>query len=238
MASMADVLGLLGPSSIPHEAAERLITDASDLWLLSAPADVLAGDLAQCHPPLRPDEARVTIRSTGPQPSMRITVVTHDRPGLLAGTAGVLAAHGLSVIEASVTTWSEPRMALHGVTVAGERFGDEAFRDQVIADTAAAARGQWRGDVPFKPEGRVTVVASPVPLEHSLVSVDAPDRLGLLWAITSWFAAQGVSVVAAQLSDEDGRAKDLFLVNGSPDPDGLAMHLAGRRRVAWWRRGR
>ena len=235
---MADVLGLLGSSSIPQEAAERLITDASDLWLLSAPAAVLAGDLAQCYPPLQQDEARVTIRPTAPESSMRITVVTRDRPGLLAGTAGVLAAHGLSVIEASVTTWSEQRMALHGVTVGSDRFGDDAFRDEIIAATAAAARGQWRGDVPFKPGGRVTVVASPVPLEHSLVSVDAPDRLGLLWAITSWLAGQDVSVVAAQLSDEDGRAKDLFLVSGSPDPDGLAMHLAGRRRPAWWRRGR
>jgi UTP:GlnB (protein PII) uridylyltransferase len=241
MASMADVLGVLGSSPIPPEAAARLVAEASELWLLSAPADVLAGDLAQCHPPLGPDEARVGMRPTGPEQSMRIAVVAHDRAGLLAGTAGVLAAHGLTVVAASVTTWSDQAMALHGLTLGGtDRLRDDAYRDQIVADLAAAARGEWRGDVPFKAQGPVAVVASPAPLDHSLVSVEAPDRLGLLWAITSWFAGHGVNVVAAQLSDEDGRAKDLFLVSGSPDPEGLAAHLAreGRGTGRWWRRRR
>jgi len=120
---VADVLGWLAPSAVPADAGERLIAGASELWLLSGPAAVLAGDLTQCHPRLEAGEIRVSVRAVDPEPCRRITVVCNDRPGLLAGTAAVLASHGLSVRSASVTTWPDEDMALHGLTVDGsDRF--------------------------------------------------------------------------------------------------------------------
>jgi hypothetical protein len=63
------------------------------------------------------------------------------------------------------------------------------------------------------------------------ITVEAPDPIGLLWAIAAWFQDNGV----------DGtRAFDTFLVQGDPDVDGLAACLAGRerRRFGPWGGGR
>jgi UTP:GlnB (protein PII) uridylyltransferase len=69
------------------------------------------------------------------------------------------------------------------------------------------------------------------------MTVEAPDRVGLLWAIASWFADHGLNVEAALLEQQGQRAVDRFLIDGSPDADGLATHLAGtRRRFPWVRK--
>jgi GDP-D-mannose dehydratase len=39
--------------------------------------------------------------------------------------------------------------------------------------------------VPWKPEGPVNVLASPVLTGQTLITVEAPDRVGLLWAAVS-----------------------------------------------------
>ena len=96
-----------------------------------------------------------------------------------------------------------------------------------------------------QPEGPVTVMSSPVVTGGYLVTVEAPDRIGLLWAIASWFFQGGLSVQAAFLDEREQRAVDTFLVDGAADVDRdrLANHLAAggasRRRRAhgsWWRR--
>ena len=230
-----DTVASLASSSLPPGVAEALLNDVSELWLLSAEAEVLAGDLAHCHPQLGPDEVRASVRPASG--AFRLTVVARDRPGLLAATAGALASRGLSVLAASVTTWPARDLALQGITFVGGP--GQTGHDEVIADVMGALADDRRPSIGFKPSGPVTVVASPAPLGHSLVTVEAPDRIGLLWAVTSWFAGHGDNVVAAQLSEVGGRAKDLFLVHGAPDADELAAFLAGlgprkgllRRRV-------
>jgi hypothetical protein len=81
------------------------------------------------------------------------------------------------------------------------------------------------------------VVSSPVLTGQSLITVEAPDRVGLLWAVASWFATQRLNVEAAHLDEQRQRAVDRFLIDGSPDVNGLATHLAGTgRRFPWVRR--
>lgn len=60
-----------------------------------------------------------------------------------------------------------------------------------------------------------------------VVTVTAPDQVGLLWAICRWFADNGVSIEAARVGVEHGRANDHFIVVGDPDTRSLAAHLAG-----------
>ena len=51
--------------------------------------------------------------------AVRLTVVAADRPGLLADTAGTVAADGLSIGQASAATWPTWRLAMHVLTVYG-----------------------------------------------------------------------------------------------------------------------
>jgi UTP:GlnB (protein PII) uridylyltransferase len=201
--------------------------------LLDESAEVVAADLALCHPPLAPSEVRVQLRPASDSYSRRVTVVAHDRPGLLAATAGALAERGLSVVSAGAATWEHLGVALQGVTVVDPERRPWAPADWALAvdDVREVASGSRQPAVAFQPAGPVKVVASPVLDGHALVTVEAPDRVGLLWAIASWFEAGGYNVLAAQLSDDGrGRANDAFLVDRAPDVDGLLARLAGGRR--------
>ena len=54
--------------------------------------------------------------STAQPDVWRLTVAAHDRPGLLAGLATVVAGQGLSISDASVWVLPERAIALHRVT--------------------------------------------------------------------------------------------------------------------------
>src|SRR5256885_2149761 len=60
-----------------------------------------------------------------------------------------------------------------------------------------------------------------------IVQVDAPDRVGLLWAVAAWFAANGVNVEAASAVRRGKRARGTFLVTGEVDSSALLGALSG-----------
>ena len=111
----AQIAELLTSTSVPGRRARALLRHASPLWLMSEPPAVLAADLALCHPRLKRREVRAVARPIDDSDAVRLTLVAHDRPGLLADSAAVLAGHGLSVVEGSAGTW--PGLALHAFTL-------------------------------------------------------------------------------------------------------------------------
>src|SRR5439155_21187572 len=117
------------PTSLPAELVDQLLEGAPATWLLGEPADVLATDLALCHPALAPQEIRATVSPTTLPAAWRLTVVTHDRVGLLAATAGALAFHGLSLTSASAASWPDLGLALQCVTAV-----DPDGRERLPAD--------------------------------------------------------------------------------------------------------
>src|SRR5712692_4766097 len=116
MATVAEVRTLLAASSVPSDLVDDLIDGSAGMWLLNEPAEILAADLAHCHPPPSGDEVRVACRALDDD-RWRVTVVGTDQPGLLARTAAVLARSRLSVRTAVVTTWPNRAIALQGLTV-------------------------------------------------------------------------------------------------------------------------
>jgi UTP:GlnB (protein PII) uridylyltransferase len=231
VATAAEITSLLVDHDVPPTVVEELIEGLPGTLLLDESAEVLAADLALCHPPLAPAEIRVQLRPAPDDHTRRVTVVAHDRPGLLAATAGALAERGLSVVSADAATWDQWSMALQGVTVVDPERRSWGPDEWALAadDVREVAGGQRRPAVSFQPSGPVKVVASPVLDGHALVTVEAPDRVGLLWAIASWFETGGYNVLAARLSDDGrGRATDAFLVDRAPDVDRLLARLTGR----------
>ncbi len=225
---------LMEGTSIPGDVVKRLIGGAAPLWLISESPQVLAGDLALCHPPLGPDEIRAVARPSSEPGSFRLTVVAHDRPGLLAETTAVLASEGLSVIGASATTWVDQGIALHSLTLdAPENYLPEEW-DLLGRRLRSIAAGEPALFL-FEPGGRAHVRTTPQAMGRSLLSVTAPDQLGLLWAICEWLAANGVSIEAARVSSENGMANDEFVVAGRFDPSGLQRRLTADDRPIWRR---
>jgi pimeloyl-ACP methyl ester carboxylesterase/predicted amino acid-binding ACT domain protein len=229
----AELRSLLRRTKISKPVASRLLAVASPLWLMSERPAVLAADLALCHPPLAEAEVRAVARPMDTPSTFRVTVIAADRPGLLADTAAALAAEDLTVVSASVATWTDPDIALHSLTVLSTSAGDPRW--DAVGERLRRLTSGSRPPSRFVPTGRMTVTAEPAGPGRSVVNVRGPDALGLLEAISRWFAENGVSIEAAEITTHDGTAVDRFLINGAFEPPALASHLS-RSAASPWRR--
>ena len=188
----------------------------------------VAADLALCHPPLRMGEVRAIARPLQ-SGQHKVSVVAPDRPGLLAGTAAALASQGLSVSCASGSAWPDLGFAVLRVVVDAADGGDIDW-DAVGADLRRRLAGPAPSDerVGFTPAAPVVVEAEDQGGGRTMVSVRAPDRPGLLWAIAAWFEDHDCNIEVARVDGDDGTATDTFVVVGPVDAEGLANRLSGR----------
>src|SRR5881409_8664 len=99
MASVDEVRGVLASSAVPADLVDELLDGGPALWLVGESPDVVAGDVALCHPILAPEEVRVSIGPAQIVGALRVSVLAHDRPGLLATSAGVLAGNAHSIVQ-------------------------------------------------------------------------------------------------------------------------------------------
>ena len=227
----AELRRLLRRTKIPTRVVCRLLGAASPLWLMSERPAVLAVDLVLCHPPLAATEVRAVARPMETPSTFRVTVVATDRPGLLADTAAALAEEHMTVVSASVATWTDPDVALHSLTVVSTTAGDPRW-DALGERLRLLATGS-RPPSRFTPTGRMTVTTVHSGPHRSVVKVTGPDGLGLLEAIGRWFAEHDVSIEAAEITTHDGTATDRFLVNGEFEPTALSSHLSRPPASPW-----
>jgi UTP:GlnB (protein PII) uridylyltransferase len=234
VASVEEVRRVVGHSSVPASLAEELLDRAPALWLHGESPDVIASDVTFCHPRLGPGEVRVGVSSTQVPGTVRVAVLARDRPGLLATTTGTLAASDLSVLQAAAITWAHRGWALQRVLVGDPHAGSTSGLEPELlrARLGAAVRGALSPAVSFAPAGPVHVNAEAAESGRTVVKVAAPDGLGLLWAISTWFEHHACNILVARASAAGEFAEDTFLVDGSPDPLALSRHLSGSRETA------
>lgn len=221
----------MASTSVPPALVEAFLTETNSLWLLGERDDAVAGEIVLCHPPLEIDEVRAVVKAMDGPRAWRMTVATSDRPGLLAATAGVLATKGLTITRAAVTVLAWHNLALQRVTflsltddaeMAWERLGDR-LREVLRSNRPVP--------VDWKPSGPVVVESHPQGSGRVLVQVEAVDAIGLLWAASRAINAQGVNIEAARLAEEDGTAKDVFIVTGAIDAAALTEALSDGVKV-------
>lgn len=217
------------PTTVPKAAVENLMADVSPLWALSAPPIVLAADLSLCYPELEAEEVRAVARPFG-DGMHRLTVVAHDRAGLLADTTAVLANEGLRVESAAAMTWAREDIALQSLVVQSEHDDLTPERWADLGDRLRELGRSIEMTTPFAAVGRARVTRTGGGLPTSVVRVAAPDQNGLLSATCRWFADQGISVEAAQVTTVDGHADDVFLISGDCDTDALERLLSKPRQ--------
>ena len=224
MATVTEVRELLAETALPEPLVDMLLSGASDVWLSGESPLAIASDLALLHPPLGANEVRALALPTA-SGGFRISVAVHDRRGLLAGTAAVCAGHGLSITSAAASTWPELGLALQRVDVTPE--GDAPNWDAVGAELRHVLSDGHTMEMVFKFGDPVEVTAVAADRDRTLVSVTAPDKLGLLAMIANWFAHAGCNIEVAHVRSEGGLARDIFLVEGRPDPEALRNSLRG-----------
>ena len=225
--NLTELRALLRRTGIPRAVTSQLLAAAAPLWTISEQPAVLAADLALCHPPLAAAEVRAVARPMDGD-AFRLTVVAHDRTGLLADSAAAVADAGLSVHSASAATWTEQDLALHALTVvpvSGVAPDWDAVGERLRSAIVERARPPR-----FTPRGRATVSLAGAGPGPSIVRVTAPDQVGLLEAISRWFAEHGVGILAAEITTRGRAASDRFVVDGDFDHEALAAHLSGPHR--------
>jgi UTP:GlnB (protein PII) uridylyltransferase len=154
---------------------------------------------------------------------VRLTIVARDRRGLLADSAAVLAASGMSISNASASTWKHQHLALHSFIVGGGAQFDRAAWDRL----GERLRNMAAGAVPspgLRPLRPVTVTVQGAD-DRSIVKVVAPDEQGLLATICRYFQVHDVNIETLQARTRNGLADDTFLVIGKVDAEGLQAHL-------------
>lgn len=120
--------------------------------------------------------------------------------------------------------------------VAGDRPGFLADTAATLADEGVSIEA---ASVTTSPGGRVALHALTVRSRTefdeqrwtsigSRLRATAPNCLGLLAPTCRWFADQGLSIEAADISTVLDNADDVFLVDGDCDTELLARHLSGR----------
>lgn len=218
-----ELLTLLRATTMPADVAGRLTSGAPALWLTSNTPGVLATDLALCHPPLAPEEVRARGVPFADGSAWRLTVVAHDRRGLLADVAAALAGQGYPIMAASVATWSTMGIALLSLKLSGPLPATAE-----LAAVGEQLRLREHGQHPeprFQPRGGARVGVDRDG-DASIVVVSAVDQVGLLWAVCDWFSRHGLTIEAAAVGGEDATADDVFVVSGGDvDATSLARRL-------------
>jgi [protein-PII] uridylyltransferase len=159
--------------------------------------------------------------------SSGLVVVTRDVPGLFSLIAGTLAAHGVNIISAQISTRADG-VAIDTFQVndpAGETATSamqwnrllDALRSVLVREQTVEALLERRqravraaGGEPVRPRIGVDNRLSDT---ETVVEVKCPDRLGLLYLITRTFSTLGLDIASARIATEIDQAFDTFYVH-------------------------
>ncbi|MFN2543654.1 MAG: bifunctional uridylyltransferase/uridylyl-removing protein GlnD [Actinomycetota bacterium] len=223
LAERTDVLRrLLGGEDPP--AVERFLATMPRSYLLSVQPERAIRHFHLVQPPPTSLDVRSQAEPGDRPGTYRLTVVAHDRPGLLSRIAGALALSGLSILSAQVFT-TEDGVAVDLFEVEG------AFEDDIDEERWRRFRTTLRKAL----EGRLSLeyrvkekrafypaARGDIPVEVSVdngasdfstvVEVGAPDRVGLLFDISRTLFELQLDVHVAKVATYGGRVVDAFYV--------------------------
>jgi [protein-PII] uridylyltransferase len=222
----------------PDDAVERFVLRMPRGYFLAVDPHRIASH----YPTIAPEIGSFEVRSAawpGPDAgSYELLVVAADRPGLLSWIAGAVALAGLSIHTAQVFTTDD------GVAV--DLFEVEGVFE---AEVGEARWREFRGVLRKAVEGRLSLdhrvaekrarypasrSSAPVTVSvdneasdySTVIEVGAPDRIGMLYDITSALAELQLDVHLAKVATYTGRVIDSFYVR-----DALGRKVAGAVQV-------
>lgn len=221
----------------PQEVRRFLERMPRSYLLTVSPPDA-ASHFSLVASPLRENEVRTVERPGEREGDYRVSVAASDRPGLLLGITGALALAGFSIHSAQVFT-TEDGVAVDVFDVESAFEGDVGaerwvqFRDALgdalaerlsLEDLVRKKREYYpppRADIPV--EVTVDNEASDF---YTVIEIGAPDRIGLLFDLTSALFELQLDVHLAKVATYGGRVVDAFYVR-----DGLGRKVEDGERV-------
>jgi len=239
--TLAQALRLAPAAGVPSEDVELLLDGLPRRYLRAVDADQVL-EHARLLRPLPPaGTLRARIRP-GPAAGTRtITVLAADRLGLMADCAGVLAGHGMAVLDARAFTrpaLQHPGVALDWFVVRPDAQADWAAVSEDLRKAAAglAEPGELVRRWESRRDVRVPALAAAVPVDIAFafrgvatrIEVRGPDAPGALYRLARVLAEERLDVVGARAASTGLEVNDVFFVRpaGGPlDTDRLSERL-------------
>jgi [protein-PII] uridylyltransferase len=182
-----------------------------------------------------------------------VVVVTWNREKLFSKIAGSFAVAGINILSANIFTRTDDvvvdtfRVCTERLEPVSHRVDRELFEktltealgateDHLAERLAGQGPTLWQkaiGEAEFPASLRIDTESEP---GRTLVHVQAPDRVGLLHALTRGISEEGFQIDGARITTEKGAAIDTFSVVGqegqsSTEPEGLDRLLTRLKGV-------
>jgi [protein-PII] uridylyltransferase len=224
-AQLGERLGSRLGGELPPQAVKAHLAMMSDRYVATTPVPRMAEHLRMLH---RLDTTPV-VTELFHHPDLatsELVVVTRDVPGLFALIAGTLAAGGVNIISAQISTRADG-VAIDTFQVndpGGEPLTSQARWARALGALRAVLTGEERVEALLerrRAAGRTGAGADAPPritIDNTLsdaatvIEVKCPDRLGLLYLITRALSAQGLDIASARIATEIDQAFDTFYV--------------------------
>lgn len=211
----------------PPDAVERHIAAIPRAYVLAFPTTTLIRHFALMATPLEATDARTHVLQTDEPGVYELTVVTRDRPGLFSKVSGVLALNGINIVGAQASTRSD------GVAVevfrcvgAHETQVDERRWERVTEDVRRALAGKLslaarlaekraayeRRVRKGKDDEPKVIVDNQASDFLTVIEVHCPDRVGLLYDITTALSELSLDIALAKISTYGEDVVDVFYV--------------------------
>ncbi|MEK6684243.1 MAG: [protein-PII] uridylyltransferase [Nitrospirota bacterium] len=198
-------------------------------YLIAIPPERIILDLERVHE-LQPKSVKVYAVNDIGRNLTEYSVYTFDdiTPGIFYKITSVLAAKGLQILNATITTWSNNVVVDTFQVQDPDYSGPPApYRLNDVQDTIALVLlGQREMEHPAHADARIRTASplfprtAPVQIEldnstsekYTIIEVFAPDRTGLLSVITQSIFVLGLSVQAAKVATHLDQIVDIFHV--------------------------
>jgi [protein-PII] uridylyltransferase len=153
----------------------------------------------------------------------QITVVTPDKPFLLASISGALASFGFNILKAEAWAnrrglvldcfiFSDPHRTLELNETEADRVRDTVERAITGKLDVAQLIGKRRRTVPVKRIQPVISSSNEVSETSTMIEIVAEDRPGLLYDVTSAISSAGANIEVVLIDTEAHKALDVFYV--------------------------
>lgn len=211
----------------PQRQVEAHLSGMPRAYVLAFPTAELIRHFALMADPLRAGDVRMHLAKTGERGIHEIAVVASDRPGLFSMVSGALALNRLNILSAQAYTRADGAalevfrvVGAFEIDVAEDRWQQVAddmravlrepvsLEQRIAEKRAAYAARPARG----KREPPRVIVDNAASDFSTLVEVHAPDRVGLLYTITSALADLELDIHVSKIATYAEDVVDVFYV--------------------------
>ncbi len=210
---------------IEAEALASFVGGMPERYLLSTPGDRIIPDYALAQ---EVKQTGFAMRiDSGSEGVVELAVSAEDCPGLFSKIVGLLSAKGVNIVSGRIFTGNNG-VVIDKISVSNWKdLWWDGFEDEVEEGLRAAIVGGR----PISVTRRSAAAVCPFDIfieldneaseEFSLLEIFSPDRLGLLYDVSSVMFKLGIDIVSARINTETGLAQDVFYIQSEKDKIGL-----------------